>query len=82
MNIRKVKKLFKPGTLFTVIGSNRVVGMSLGYKSPNEIRSFNLIDIVKGETVSRCNGKCRLATKREQAWYWMALAAKLEKVID
>ena len=79
MNTKKAKKLFKPGTLFTVVGSNRVVGMSLGYKKPNEINSFNLINIVTGEFIGSCDGKCRLATKREQAWYWAALSAKFNK---
>lgn len=76
MNKRKVKKLFKPGTLFTVEGTH-VVGMSLGYKDLNQIDSFNLMDIVTGEPVKRCDGKCRLATKREQHWYWAALRSKL-----
>jgi hypothetical protein len=74
MNIRKAKKLYKAGTLFKVEGTH-VVGMSLGYRSYNEIESFNLIDVVTGEPVARCDGKCRLATKREQDWYWAGIAA-------
>ncbi len=74
MNTRKAKKLYKAGTLFKVEGTH-VVGMSLGYRSYNEIESFNLIDVVTGEPVARCDGKCRLATKREQDWYWAALRA-------
>ena len=74
MNIRKAKKLYKAGTLFKVEGTT-VIGMSLGYKDLNQIESFNLIDIVAGEPVKRCDGKCRLATKREQDLYWAALRA-------
>ena len=78
MNKRKAKKLFQHGTLFTVVGTH-VVGMSMGYKDVNQIDSFNLIDIVKGEAVKRCDGRCRLATKREQAWYWIALRHIIDK---
>lgn len=53
----------QPGTLFRVEGTS-VVGMSLGPKGKGEIDSFNLIDIVKGVCVKRCDGKCILATKR------------------
>ena len=72
MNKRKVKKLMKPGTLFRVEGTT-VVGMSLGYKGTGKIDSFNLVDIAKGSSVNRCDGKCHQATKREQACYWKVL---------
>lgn len=74
MNIRKAKKLYKAGTLFKVEGTN-VVGMSLGCNRKNEIDSFNLIDILTGESVKRCDGKCRLATKKEQRLYFASLRA-------
>ena len=77
MNKRKAKKLFQCGTLSRVDGTN-VVGMSLGYKGKGEIDSFNLIDIVKGVAVKRCDGKCRLATHRERAMYWAALKRIIE----
>jgi hypothetical protein len=82
MNNREAKKLMQHGTLFTVEGTS-VVGMSLGYKGKGEIDSFNLIDVVEGIAVKRCDGKCRLATKRERMMYWAALthiAQKGEKV--
>lgn len=72
MNKRKAKKLMQHGTLFRVEGTS-VVGMSLGYKDKGEIDSFNLIDVVKGVGVKRCDGKCRLATKKERMMYWAAL---------
>ena len=78
MNNRKAKKMMQCGTLFRVEGST-VVGMSLGYKSKGEIDSFNLIDIVKGVAVKRCDGKCRLATHKECAMYWTALKHIAEK---
>lgn len=78
MNNRKAKKIFKEGTLFTVVGTH-IVGMSLGYKGNSEIDSFNLIDIIKQEPVKRCDGKCRLTTRKEQSLYWHALKILLEK---
>lgn len=77
MKNRKIKKLMQPGTLFRVEGTS-VVGMSLGFKGKGEIDSFNLIDIVKGVCVKRCDGKCNLATKRECMMYWAALTFIIE----
>ena len=82
MNNRKAKKLMQHGTLFRIEGTS-VIGISLGYKGKGEIDSFNLIDVVKGVGVKRCDGKCRLATKKERMMYWAALthiAQKGEKV--
>lgn len=78
MGKRKSKKQFKPGTLITVQGT-RCVFMSLGLKGDNTIESMNGIDIITGKPVSRCDGKARLATKREQMWYWIALRHIIEK---
>ena len=80
MKKRKAKKIFRPGTLFRVVGS-KVVGMSLGYRKPNEIESFNLIDVVAGTPVKRCDGKCRLATKKERMMYWAALTYISQKKV-
>ena len=77
MNNRKAKKMMQCGTIFRVEGST-VVGMSLGYKGKGEIDSFNLIDIVKNVTVKHCDGKCRLATRKERAMYWLALKHIIE----
>ena len=71
MNNRKLKKILSAGTLFRVIGTDAVF-MSLGkfHKGTNNIKSFNGIDIEKRVPVTRADGGCRLATKKEQDAYW------------
>lgn len=71
MNNRKLKKILSAGTLFRVIGTDAVF-MSLGefHKGTNSIKSFNGIDIEKRVPVIRADGRCRLATKKEQDAYW------------
>ena len=71
MNNRKIKRILTAGTLFRVIGSNAVF-MSLGGLHPgsNSIRSFNGLDIKERKPVTRADGRCRLATKKEQKLYW------------
>ena len=72
MKRRKTKKKFAPGTLVAVHGTNCVF-MSLGMKSACELESFNGFDISTGQPVRRCDGKVRLATKKECTRYWDAL---------
>ena len=71
MNNRKLKKILSAGTLVRVIGTDTVF-MCLGglHKGTNHIKSFNGIDIKKRVPISRADGKCRLATKKEQNAYW------------
>ena len=74
MNNRKLKKLLSPGTLFRVIGTDAVF-MALGglHKNSNNIRSFNGIDIKNRIPIRRADGRCRLATKKEQDAYWSVM---------
>lgn len=74
MNNRKLKKFLTAGTLYRVIGTDAVF-MSLGgfRKGTNNIMSFNGMDIKKHKPVSRAEGRCRLATKKEQDAYWKTL---------
>lgn len=71
MNNRKLKKILSAGTLFRVIGTDSVF-MCLGglHKGTNNIKSFNGIDIKRRVPVIRADGRCRLATKKEQDAYW------------
>ena len=69
MKRRKAKKLCKCGTLLTIEGTSCVF-MSLGLIDKNRIDSFNGIDIRKREFISRCDGKARVATKKECEMYW------------
>ena len=55
MKRRKSKKIFVPGTLITVRGTNCVF-MSLGMKHSCELESFNGFDISTGHPVRRCDG--------------------------
>ena len=79
MKIRKAKKLCKCGTLLTIEGTSCVF-MSLGLIDKNRIDSFNGIDIRKREFISRCDGKARVATKKECAMYWSIMKRHLSKL--
>ena len=72
MKRRISKKKFSPGTLITVQGTNCVF-MSLGMKSSCELDSFNGFDLNTGNPVVVCNGRARLATKKEMVKYWDVL---------
>ena len=72
MKRRKAKKLCKCGTLLTIEGTSCVF-MSLGLVGKNTIDSFNGVDICKGELISRCDGKARVATRKECAMYWTVM---------
>ena len=74
MNNRKLKKLLTAGTLFRVLGTNAVF-MSLGgcHQGTNHIKSFNGLDIKERVPVTRADGRCRLATKKEQEAYWSVM---------
>ena len=78
MNRRKSKKLYAPGTLVTIKGTTCVF-MSLGLKGKGELESFNGINIITGEPVTRCDGQARLATKKEQRWYWLSIKKLIYK---
>ena len=69
MKKRNSKKMFSPGTLITVQGTNCVF-MSLGMKSSCELDSFNGFDLRTGNPVAVCNGMARLSTKKERVKYW------------
>ena len=47
--------------------------MSLGMKSQCELDSFNGFDLNTGNPVAVCNGRARLATKKESDKYWDVL---------
>lgn len=73
MNNRKLKKLMKPGTLYTIIGGHCVFVNMGGFKRTSKGLSpyaFNGIDLKERCWVSRCDGRCRLATEKEQKLYW------------
>lgn len=71
MKKRNYKRIYKPGTLIRIVGSDCVF-MSLGLVPNNnrQINSFNGIDIVKRKAVTRADGRARPANKHEQATYW------------
>lgn len=72
MKRRKSKKVYTEGQLITVQGTSCVF-MSLGLIGNNELNSFNGFDISTGRVVKRCDGKVRLATKKESKRYWLAM---------
>ena len=74
MKKRNYKRIYKPGTLMRIEGSNAVF-MSLGLnpKNDRQIFSFNGIDIVERKTVKRADGKARPANKWEQETYWAVM---------
>lgn len=80
MKKRNYKRIFKPGSLFRVVGSNCVF-MSLGLNPRNnrEIFSFNGIDIVKREAVTRADGRAHPATKAERETYWKVMKEIIHK---
>lgn len=78
MNRRRSKKIYKPGTLITVQGTYCVF-MVIGLKGKNELDSFNGINVVTGKPVIRCDGRARLATKKEQRLYWTFIKALIHE---
>ena len=81
MKRRKAKKMCKCGTLIAVEGTGCVF-MSLGVKGNGKIDSFNGVNIRKRELVARCEGKGRLATKKECAIYWSVMKAHLAGMLE
>ena len=78
---RRINKIvYTPGTLVTIKGT-KCVFMSLGLRGNGFLDSFNGINLLTGNPVSRCDGQARLATKKEQRLYWTyirSLAIKKE----
>jgi len=74
MKKRNYKRIYRPGTLFRVAGSNAVF-MSLGLNPKNnrQIFSFNGMDIVRRCAVKRADGRAVPATKQEQQTYWAVM---------
>ncbi len=74
MKKRNYKRIFRPGTLFRVAGTNAVF-MSLGLNPKNnrQILSFNGMDIVRRCAVKRAYGRAVPATKQEQQTYWAVI---------
>lgn len=74
MKKRNYKRIYRPGTLFRVVGSNAVF-MSLGLnpKDNRQISSFNGMDIVRRCAVKHADGRARPATKQEQQTYWAVM---------
>ena len=74
MKKRNYKRIFRPGTLFRVKGSDAVF-MSLGLnpKDNRQIFSFNGMDIVRRCAVKRADGRAVPATRREQQTYWAVI---------
>jgi len=79
MKKRNYKRIYRPGTLFRVVGSNAVF-MSLGLnpKDNRQIFSFNGMDIVRRCAVKRADGRARPATKQEQQTYWAVMREVIE----
>ena len=77
MNNKQRSKLKKAGTLITIKGTSCVF-MVIGMKDKNTVDSFNGFDIKTGIAVQKCDGVCRLATKREQSAYWSCLRKFIE----
>lgn len=73
MNLRKLKKIARPGNVYVIIGAHTAF-MSLGgfkrTKNGLEPIAINGIDLKYRKHVSRCDGRVRLATKKEAAAYW------------
>lgn len=74
MKKRNYKRIFRPGTLFRVAGTNAVF-MSLGLnpKDNRQILSFNGMDIVRRCAVKRADGRAVPVTRREQQTYWAVM---------
>ena len=74
MKKRNYKRIFRPGALFRVAGSNAVF-MSLGLnpKDNRQISSFNGMDIVRRCAVKWADGRAVPATRREQQAYWAVM---------
>lgn len=74
MKKRNYKRIYRPGTLFRVQGSDCVF-MSLGLNPRNnrQIFSFNGIDIVKRKAVTRADGRAVPARKWEEQTYWQVM---------
>lgn len=74
MKKRNYKRIYRPGTLFRVQGSDCVF-MSLGLNPRNgsQIFSFNGIDIVKRKAVIRADGRAVPAKKWEEQTYWQVM---------
>lgn len=79
MKNRNYKRIYRPGTLMRIQGSNCVF-MSLGLNPRNnkQIFSFYGIDIVERKAVTRADGRARPANKWEQNTYW----AVMKEIID
>lgn len=73
MDLRKLKKIARPGNVYVIIGAHTAF-MSLGgfKRTQNGLEpiGINGIDLKNRKHVSRCDGRVRLATKKEAAVYW------------
>ena len=73
MDLRKLKKIARPGNVYVIIGKHTAF-MSLGgfKRTQNGLEpiAINGIDLKHRKHVSRCDGRVRLATKKEAAAYW------------
>ena len=78
MKKRINKIVYAPGTLVTIKGT-KCVFMSLGLRGNGFLDSFNGINLLTGNPVSRCDGQARLATKKEQKMYWMYIRTLVHK---
>lgn len=74
MKKRNYKRIFRPGTLFRVAGSNAVfMSLGLNQKDNRQISSFNGMDIVRRCAVKWADGRAVPATRREQQAYWAVM---------
>ena len=74
MKKRNYKRIYRPGTLVHIVGTNTVF-MSLGLnpKDNRQISLFNGMDIVRRCAVKRADGRAVPATKQEQQTYWAVM---------
>lgn len=73
MNLRKLKKIARPGNIYVIIGAHTAFMSLGGFKRTRnglEPIAINGIDLKHRNIVPRCDGRVRLATKKEVAAYW------------
>jgi hypothetical protein len=76
MNLRKLKKIASPGNVYTIIGTHTAFMSLGGFKRTEKGLSpigINGIDLFARKVVTRMDGRCRPATKKESDAYWNIL---------
>ena len=73
MDLRKLKKIARPGSVYVIIGTHTAFMSLGGFKRTQngfEPIAINGIYLKHRKLVLRCDGRVRLATKKEEAAYW------------